>query len=340
MQISIAMYPSINTKLSGMYSRRIKKEQFEELIKQHTTKQAIDLLKNFNQDFKNLEDNPKRIKVNKVLDDILIKDIKKIRRLLNKKDKKIFEYFISIYEIKCIKIVFRKLVSNNHINEPANEIENWTNNLFKRIKGIENVKDDYEAFLNIIKKTQYYQIFSIYLEDINNMNLFEIENKLDKLYFENMMKLARKYNRDLEGIIGRIIDLNNIIWIYRIKKNYKFSETEIKNILINSKYLLKKSEINKLMQTENETEIKDILNLTYYAKEINFNSLENLEEFVDKYIYSICKKNFRKNIFNLTSIYSYVIMQEKQNNDIINIIEGIRYNLDSEELRRKLVIDI
>ena len=337
MQISIAMYPSINTKLNGMYSKRIKKEHFEELIKQTTTKQAIDLLKNFNSDFKSLEDNPKRIKIKKVLDDVMIKDIKKIRRLLNKNDKNIFEHFISIYEIKCIKIIFRKLVSNNYINDYSNEIENWTTNLFKRIKGIENLNDDYELFLSIIKRTPYYSIF---LDNMNNINLFEIENKLDKLYFENMIKLTQNYNTDLRDIIGRIIDLNNIIWIYRIKKNYKFSEDEIKSILIKSKYLLKKSDINQLIQVENEIQIKDVLNLTYYAKEINFNDLENLEELVDKYIYKICKKYFRKNIFNLTSIYAYVIMQEKQNNDIVNVIEGIRYNLNSEELRKKLIIDI
>lgn len=340
MQISRVMYPSINAKLRGMFSTRIKKEQLEELIKQPTTKQAIDLLKNYNKDFKSLEDNPKRIKINKVLDDILIKDIKKIKRLLSKKDKKIFEYFISIYEIKCIKIVFRKLVSNNHINEPANEIEGWTNNLFKQIQGIENVKDDYEAFLSIIKETKYYQIFSAYSENINSASLFEIENKLDKMYFENMMKLASKYNSELEDIFGRIIDLNNVIWVYRIKKNYKFSEEETKEILINNRYLLKKSEINKLIQSENEIEIKEVLKSTYYSKEIEFDNLENIEELVDKYIYKICKKYFNKDIFNISSIYAYIIMQEKQSNDIVNIIEGIRYNLNSEELRKKLVVDI
>ena len=133
-----------------MYSKQITFEQFEELIKQQTTTQAVSLLKSFSPNFKNLENNPKRIKINKVLDDILIKDIKKISRLLNKNDKKVFDHFISIYKIKCLKIVFRKIISNNHINESANVIENWTNNIFNDIKGIENVKDDFEKFLSTI----------------------------------------------------------------------------------------------------------------------------------------------------------------------------------------------
>ena len=323
-----------------MYSKRIKQEQFEELIKQPTTKQVVELLKSFNKDFKSLEDNPKRIKINKVLDDVLIEDIKKIRRFLNNKDKKIFDYFISKYEIKCIKIVFRKLISNNHINEPANEIENWTQNLFKKIKGIENVKDDYEKFLAIIKNTQYYSSFCNYSENINDINLFEIENMIDRIYFEKMFSLAEKYNKDLKDIIGKIIDLNNIIWIYRIKRNYNFSETDINTVLIKKNYLLKKSEIDKLIESKNESEIKDILNSTYYSKYVEFNDLAVLEEITDKYIYNVCKKNFRTNIFNLTSIFSYIIMKDKQNNDIINIIEGIRYNLNRDELRKKLIIDV
>lgn len=339
MYISALKYPSINTKLSGMYSKMITKDQFEELIKQSTTKQAIALLKSYSDDYKNLEDNPKRIKLNKTLDDILIKDIKKIYRLLGKKDKDFFRDFITIYEIKCIKIIFRRLISNNHINESANEIENWTSKIFRNIEGIEKI-NNYDSFLAILQNTPYYSIFSKYSLDIDNTKIFEIENKLDKLYFEKMIELSKKNSKEVFDIIGKIIDLNNIIWIYRIKRNYKFSESQISSIIIKRTYLLKKQELNKLIEANSENEIVESLNSTYYSKSINFNNLCDLEQEVDKYIYRICKKYFRKNIFNITSIYAYIIMLEKQNNDLINVIEGIRYNLDYNELQKKLVINL
>ena len=339
MFISAVKYPSINAKLSGMYSKLLTKEQFDELIKQSTTKQAIALLKSYSDYFKNLEDNPKRIKLNKVLDDILINDIKKIYRLLGKKDKKLFQDFITIYEIKCIKIIFRRLVSNNHLNEPANEIENWTSKIFKRIEEIEKVKN-YDSFLWVLQKTSYYSIFSNYSFDIDNTRIFEIENKLDNLYFEKLIKISKKNSKELYDIIGKIVDLNNIVWIYRIKKNYKFSDSQIKNIIIKNRYLLNKTELTELIEAENDNKIAEILNSCYYSKFLSFNNLFDLEQEVDKYIYKTCKKYFRKNIFNITSIYAYIIMLEKQNNDLINVIEGIRYNLDYTELREKLVIDI
>ena len=103
------MYPSIHAKLKGMYAQKLKKEQLDELLKQNTIVQAIALLKSFNENFKDLKQDSNRINIKMLLDDILIKDIQKIYRLLNHKQKLILLQFISIYEIKCIKNVFRKL---------------------------------------------------------------------------------------------------------------------------------------------------------------------------------------------------------------------------------------
>ena len=326
------MYPSINAKLKGMYSKKLKSEEIEELLKQNSTKQAIALLKSLNNSFKDLEDNPQRINIKMLLDDILIEDIRKIYRLLDDLDKKIFKQFISIYEIKCIKSIFRKVVSESNVNDEENETYHWINAIFKNLKPLKQVKD-YESFLNAIKRTKYYKIFEEYNEKIN---VFEIENKLDRFYFEQMIKVATVYN-NLEDMIGKQIDLNNIIWIYRVKRNYNFSEEEIKNILIKYTYKLKKSELEDLVETTNINEMTDILKKTYYAKYINFDDLMSLEENTDKYLYEVYKKYFRGNVLDGTSVYAYISMIDKENNDIMNIVEGIRYNLDRDEIQKKLV---
>lgn len=127
-------YPAIHAKLNGMYAQKLKKVQFEELIKQNSTRQVIALLKSFHEDFKELEDTPRRIKIKILLDDILIRDIQKVERLLKAKDKEVFYQFICIYEIKCLKSALRKLVSGSTINEPVEEVKNWTNQLFQNLR--------------------------------------------------------------------------------------------------------------------------------------------------------------------------------------------------------------
>ena len=336
MQISSIQYPSIHTKLNGMYAKKIKKSDLEELMKQNTTAQAVALLKNRNSYFKNLEDNPRRTNLKILLDDILIQDIQKIERLLNRTEKEIFLYFISLHEIKCIKCVFRKMSSGSRINEPIEEVQNWTSQLFKHLKGISNVQT-YEELLQLIQKTRYYEIFQKCSSPIDEVNIFELENQLDKYYFENMMKIARKHNHHLENMIGQQIDLNNIIWIYRMKENGRFSKEQMQEVVIQDFYYLKKSELEKLIFANHEKECREVLQTTFYGKYIQFDNINDLEEQVNIYLYQAYKKHFRGNIFEISAIYAYISMIELENNDIMNVVEGIRYQLSREEIRKKLL---
>ena len=70
MSISSLMYPNLMAKLQGMYAKKIKKAALEELMKQNSIKQVVALLKSMNEEFKGLEDNPKRIKIKIFLDHI------------------------------------------------------------------------------------------------------------------------------------------------------------------------------------------------------------------------------------------------------------------------------
>lgn len=238
--------------------------------------------------------------------------------------------------MKCIKSMLRKLFSESVINEQTNEVENWTTKLFQNLKGISKQKT-YEELIEFLKRHGYSSVFEKQIKEIDQMNLFEIENQLDKFYFENMMKIARKHNRNLADIIGKQIDLNNIIWMYRVKKNYHFSKEQTRNILMKTYYKLKKSELEKMLEANNEKEMKEVLQKTFYAKYINFDHTDDLEQQIDKYLYDVYKKHFRGNIFDISAIYAYINMVEQENNDILNMIEGIRYHLNKEEIQKKLI---
>lgn len=337
MLISSVRYPSINAKLKGMYSQKIKKNDFEELLKQSTTKQAIALLKSLNTDFKNLEDNSDRTGIKVILDNILINDIIKINRLFNEKDKKVLSNFISVYEIKCIKSVFRKISSNSLLNEYTDETQIWVSKIFLNLNGIQNSRDVL-SFKEYLKRTQYYQIFNKYINDNVNIDVFKLENKLDKFYFEKMLKISESYNKNLFDMVGKKSDLNNIIWIYRVRKNYNFSKDSIRDILINFNYKLKKNELENLIESDNEKEFFEVLQTTYYSKYINFKYDIELENEIDRYLYNLYKKIFKADIFDIGSVYAYLNMIDDENNDIMNIIEGIRYDLDRDKLKEKLVV--
>ena len=335
MSISSLMYPNLMAKLQGMYAKKIKKAALEELMKQNSIKQVVALLKSMNEEFKGLEDNPKRIKIKIFLDHIFLMDVQKISRLLNKNDKKILHEFLSVYEIKCIKSVFRRVLSGN-VNEQTNDITNWIDAIFKNLRGLETVKNK-KDLIGFSKRTKYRAFFEKAFEQDEVSNVFEIENELDKFYFEHMMKVAQNYNASLEDMIGKKIDLNNMIWIYREKKNYHIEEAQVRKTLIPICYQLKKQELENLVKTNNENEMVEILKKTYYAKQIDFSELENLEAKADQFLYKLYQKYFRASMFDIGAVYAYLNMIDLENNDIMNVVEGIRYHLGKEEIRQKLV---
>lgn len=333
-------YPSINAKLKAMYSKKLNLEEFSELTKQPDSEHALLFLKSKKDEFKLLSENADRIEIETQLDKNLIKDIQKIESLLSNNSKYYLKIFLSKYEIRCIKSVFRKVYSRSILDEDLDNVGIWTNIVFREIKGLNNVTN-FEDFLNLIKKTPYYKIFKKYIgKDIKEINIFEIENQLDVLYFKTMMEIAIDRNNPiLEDNIGTQIDLENIRWIYRTKKFYNLSEETINKTIIDYFYKISKSQINSLIKSNDYNEFEKILKNTVYRNLVT-NKENSFEQNIEKYLYEKDKRIFRENMFNINFIYAYIDIVEAENNDITNIIEGIRYNLSRNEILQKLVVKI
>ena len=67
---------------------------------------------------------------------ILTNDIFKIERILNQKEKEIFDIYISKYEINCIKEVLKNLTNSVNMKKKLESLEIWTSNIFKNLDGI------------------------------------------------------------------------------------------------------------------------------------------------------------------------------------------------------------
>ena len=247
MEILGVKYPNLNSKIKGMYAKRITKNDLEDLIKQNNLKNAILLLKSKCDIFKNADENIDRLEIESLLEKDQINDILKIQKLLDNKDKEIFEMFLLQYEIKCVKSIFRKLFSDDKTDDIiVQNVKMWTNALFNDIRGIETVQSFYE-FFGAIKRMKYNKILKKYQEQ-ENINVFEVENEIDKLYFETLYDTV-KNEVNSKKIIGSEIDLLNVLWIFRIKKYYNFESEKINQILIKRYYKLKPNIIQKIIQT-------------------------------------------------------------------------------------------
>ena len=138
MQILGIEYPNINSKLKGKYAKRINVSDLEDVVKQNNFKSAILLLKSKDEKFKNIDESIDRLEIEQMLEEQLIESIKEISKLLNNKDEEEFREFLQIYEIKCIKSIFRKLFSKEQ-NTPniTERVKKWSEEIFDELKGLD-----------------------------------------------------------------------------------------------------------------------------------------------------------------------------------------------------------
>lgn len=332
MPISAIKYPSINAKLKGMYAKRLKNDDLQDLAKQNNLKSAVAILKNKSSSLKVLSEDADREEIEKVLNGEIIYDIEKIVKYLDKNDTQIFNLLISKYEIRCIKRAIKLLYSKNEYDE---NIKIWTNTIFTDLKGLESIKS-IDEFLKIINNTKYKKILKKYFENKDTeYSIFEIENELDKMYLKSIYNSAGN-NKNLKKMIGAKIDFTNILWIYRMKKYYNFSEDKIEKSIIDINYALKKNQILLLVKAKNIEELNEILKKTVYSN-IATDDIYELECNMKKYLHGLYIKNFKSNLLSINCIYSYLNLVELENKDIISIIEAVRYGIDKEKLLKKLI---
>ncbi len=215
-------YPALNAKMKCMYSANLSKDELKELLGLNNLKEAIYFLKTKFPSLENINEQMHRKELEQELNNLFIIDILKLYKYLNKNENKIFIQFLSKYEINCVKNVFRNVTTNRDSKIYLKNIDNWTNRIFSNIDGINQITEEKE-FLELIKGEDYYKIFKTYEEIIEDAPLEDIEVELDKFYFKETYKLAKKENKELQDMLGTEIDLLNIIWIYRSKKYFKYS---------------------------------------------------------------------------------------------------------------------
>ena len=313
--------PSVNAKLKAMYSKKLKKEDLEDLMKQEHIKDAIIILKSKLNNLEDLSNDAKRIELENALDKFIIDDMKKIDKYLHGNNKEIWEKYILKYKIQVIKQLYENLITKETQNV-QNDL--WVDTIFTDLKPLLKVRSP-EEFIEQIPDQDIKEIFE------TSKNNFELENRLDKYYFEQFFKVVKEKNKDIENVLKFKIDLLNILWTYRCHKYYGIVD---ENILINKFFKIDIDVLRKVEETSSIDDLKQILDSTVYRNIIQ----NDVEKDVKRALYKRSKNGFRKDILNLNTVISYFEMIEIEKENIITIIEGIRYKLDGQTIEKKIII--
>ena len=254
-------------------------------------------------------------------------NIIKIYKFAAGEERKFIDIIISRFEIDMLKKCIANL-DNNHMNLHVKTYGNFFNKHSNiEFDGIHKVKDIHELAIHL-QKSSYKKILNKFTA-MECDKLSEYENALDIYYFTSVWNGKNRFNSDTEQIIthmlGSEIDLYNIKTIYRCKKFYHMKPDRISNYVVPVGYMLKKDELNDLINSDDVEEFLNLFNKTYYAKEEISFDIKNINASFERTLNKIHKNFVKKNPNSLARVYMYFDKKNYEIHYTTRIIENIRY---------------
>ena len=344
-------YNATVAKARTFYGKRLKEDDYRELLKKTTIPEIAEYLKR-NTHFSECLSNIDTSSVHRgYLEDILNREtFDEYVRLCNFQKLNEISFFNYRYINSEINVILRCII---YINAGTTEkfIDTISPYLAKHssfdMMRLGEVRT-YSDLLDILQKTPYYEIIKDQKPDDNgNYNCTEIDILL-KTYYVNWVKDAIK--RDFSGsvqknmleITGILYDLSNIYNAFRYKAFSGADYEEISRILFPVPSNITKFRFYELMNTNTAEEYIDVLRNTGYGRRMNAEnpdiSRSTINHDIELLRNRFAKNYLRKSTNAAVSIYTILFLLTTEVKNIITIIEGIRYGVPVQSIEEMLVI--
>ena len=173
-------------------------------------------------------------------------------------------------------------------------------------------------------------------------DFFKIDHALNLLNYTSKLVAFRQA---LSGAGRRIatslyrtqVDIENILFIYRIKKLYHFTASEILVNLLPNAYKLSNHDLLRMAECEGIDELTDAISRTEYGPLFPKGRESEWETLHAEHFYWIHKKNLRTHSGDIGVVLAYLYLKEIDVKNIIMIIEGVRYQLPTERIASFLI---
>ena len=252
----ILSYSGISAKARAMGGKLLKKEHYEQLASCASVGEAVGYLRQFSEyepllrDFD--EHDSHRGMIEATLMGSLYNDYNRLYSFARGEQRAFLDFYFLHYEAAYLKGCLRKVISGQSIPED----QAYRSAFFARhshldTDAIEN-STTLDELMDALKNTPFYHPLDA-IRHTEAPSLFDYEGSLDVYYFSYIWKQKDKLLKGKERQIiadsyGRRIDLLNIQWLMRAKKNYRMTAPELYAMVVPSYYHLKPDDITAIVE--------------------------------------------------------------------------------------------
>lgn len=252
------------------------------------------------------------------------------------------QYVIENLEVEII-VKFLVLLNSNATEKFIYHFPNY----FKNHTEIDIVKlanaKSYDEFLKTLVNTPYYSILSKFQPDEKGrLHISDIENRLYEYVFKNLLNTVVKTTKgqerqELKSFFFTINDYNIFSRILRLKKYFDLSPEAIKDNLLLEYSDISPKYIDMMCAAESSGEVFSIMQSTHNGKLIDKIGYVYASDISPRVKYRLARKNMHFSNNPSVILISYIFVAETELMNVISLIEGIRYKLDSKKIQAMLI---
>ena len=202
---------------------------------------------------------------------------------------------------------------------------------------------NYAELLDALGNTPYRAILERFPPEEGRIPFTSIENALYTRLMHTLLSIVNDTKGDLHKellrLCGSQIDAQNVSRILRLKTYFGADPDTIRSQLLPSGGTIPRKILERMLQASTADEVLSLFFTTPAGRQLPEAHRTFVHDLYHRVPYFNARHDMHFSIHPMVVLVSYVLITEVELDDIINVIEGIRYGLSPEEIKPMLVLD-
>ena len=336
---------AVLSKARAMYGKRISPKNYEELLACRNISDIVAYLKrktNYTDVLSKINENHvHRRELEASLKSKLFIDFETLARYDISVGEHFYEYLISRAEIeqfmKALMLMSAGKCKKDNLDIP----EFFLGHTKVDLRGLSNVQT-YDDLLKAVKNSVYFKLLSKFKpKEGESLNITAIETTLHNYLHQVVFKIINKYvkgnaQKELKSFFELYTDLSNMIRIVRMRKFYKLTPDYMMSSLIEGG-ALKTEKLKAFVESPTDKQMMTSMKNTPMGKKWFSRNLDVVDKVPRNMRFNWGRHNIRFSVSPPIVLISYIFLTETEIFNLITIIEGVKYKLSPEEIKKMLI---
>jgi len=336
----------ILAKARAMYGKSLKAKDYTNLLNCHSISEIASYLKN-NTGYASVLSEVNEATIHRghlemLLRRKLFNDYASLVRYDRTVGMKMSKYLIQRAEIELIISCIRHLVAGRASQLIFSMLMLFSSQANLNLALISKSKT-YAQLLDALKHTMYHDILIRFPQNEDGkIRLTEIETALYEMLTKTVYQMIRSLKGsaqvELKNLYGTLVDVQNVTRILRLKRYFSAEPDFIRNNLLPYANIIPANVMERMIYAPDADAVMDIFLSTAVGRRLPKSQLAFEYDLHQRVPYFTARRHIHYSIHPAVVLMSYIFIMDIELDDIINIIEGIRYGLQPEEIKPMLVL--